>query len=125
MRMGLIGVGRIGAFHLETLAGLPAVQSVLVTDADTTRARELAGKAGATAVDTVTELFAEKVDGVVIAAPTNAHASLIAIAAAAGVPVFCEKPVAPDVVGTREVLEQVAKAGVPLQVGFQRRFDAG
>jgi myo-inositol 2-dehydrogenase / D-chiro-inositol 1-dehydrogenase len=125
MRMGLIGVGRIGAFHLETLAGLPAVEGVVVTDADTARAREAAGKTGATAVDTVTELFAEKVDGVVIAAPTNAHAPLIAIAASAGVPVFCEKPVASDVAGTREVLEQVAKAGVPLQVGFQRRFDAG
>jgi myo-inositol 2-dehydrogenase / D-chiro-inositol 1-dehydrogenase len=125
MRMGLIGVGRIGAFHAETLAALPAVDSLVITDADPVRAHAVAGQTGATAVDTVADLFAAQVDGVVIAAPTSAHASLISAAAAAGVPVFCEKPVAPDVVGTLEVLDQVAKAGVPLQVGFQRRFDAG
>jgi myo-inositol 2-dehydrogenase/D-chiro-inositol 1-dehydrogenase len=125
MRIGLIGVGRIGAFHAETLAGLPLVDHVVITDTDPARARAVADKIGASAVGTVAELFDAGLDGVVIAAPTAAHAPLIEAAAAAGLPMFCEKPVAPDVTGTRAVLAQVAAAAVPLQVGFQRRFDAG
>jgi myo-inositol 2-dehydrogenase/D-chiro-inositol 1-dehydrogenase len=65
------------------------------------------------------------VDGVVVAAPTSVHAEAVGSVADAGLPVFCEKPVAPDVPGTRAVLDRVDRAGVALQVGFQRRFDAG
>ena len=122
MRIGLIGAGRIGAFHAETLAGLPAVTGVVVGDADPARARLVADKVGGTPTD---DVLGAGVDGVVIAAPTSAHADLIGAAAAAGLPVFCEKPVAADVAGTRAVLARVAAAGVPLHVGFQRRFDAG
>jgi len=125
MQMGLIGAGRIGVSHAETLAGLPTVDRVVVTDADPTRAHAVADKVGVVAMDTVEELLDAGLDGVVIAAPTAAHAPLIEAVAAAGVAVFCEKPVAPDVAGTRAVLARVAEAGVPLQVGFQRRFDAG
>jgi len=64
-------------------------------------------------------------DGVVVAAATSAHAELVLRAAEAGVPVFCEKPLAADVPGTREVLARVKAAGIPLQMGFQRRFDPG
>jgi myo-inositol 2-dehydrogenase/D-chiro-inositol 1-dehydrogenase len=124
MRIGLVGAGRMGAFHAETLTGLPGVEGVVVTDADPARARAVGHKVGATAVDTVADLVAG-VDGVVIAAPTSAHAALIGVVAAAGLPVFCEKPIAGDVPGTRAALARVAAAGVALQVGFQRRFDAG
>jgi myo-inositol 2-dehydrogenase/D-chiro-inositol 1-dehydrogenase len=61
----------------------------------------------------------------VVAAATSAHAELVVSAARRGIPAFCEKPVAPDVAGTRAVLAEVAAAGTVLQVGFQRRFDAG
>jgi myo-inositol 2-dehydrogenase/D-chiro-inositol 1-dehydrogenase len=125
MRMGLVGTGRIGAFHAETLTGLPGVDQLVLTDADTARAQAVGDKVGAEVVPGVAALLASTVDGVVIAAPTSAHADLIRQAAAAGVAVFCEKPVAPDVAGTRAVLADVAAAGVPLHVGFQRRFDAG
>src|SRR5262249_54343190 len=125
MRIGLVGAGRIGVLHAETLAQLPEVERVVVTDVATGRARAIAEQVGAQAVDSVAELLRTGGDGVVIAAPTTAHAELIATTVKAGRPVFCEKPVASDVPGTRAVLAQVADAGAPLQVGFQRRFDAG
>lgn len=125
MRIGLVGAGRIGAFHAETLAGLAGVEQVVVTDADLVRARGVAEKVGAGVADSVAALVGSGVDGLVIAAPTSVHAELIGVAAAAGLPVFCEKPVASDLAGTRAVLAQVAAAGVALHVGFQRRFDTG
>jgi len=122
MRIGLVGIGRIGAVHAETLRGLGGVDELLVADAVPARARQVAG---ATAVDSADELFASGLDAVVIAAPTSSHAELISAAASAGLPVFCEKPVAPDVESARAVLARVRAAGVPLQIGFQRRFDPG
>ncbi len=122
MRVGLIGAGRIGAMHAETLLGLAGVDALLVADADPARARAIAGAA---AVDSVDDLFADGIDAVVIAAPTPAHAPLIAAAAAAGVPAFCEKPIGQEAAEIRAVLARVAAAGIPLQIGFQRRFDPG
>ncbi len=60
-----------------------------------------------------------------IAASTSAHAGLIRAAVDAGVPAFCEKPVALGSEETREIVERVETAGAVLQIGFQRRFDAG
>ncbi|HWM88126.1 MAG TPA: Gfo/Idh/MocA family oxidoreductase [Kofleriaceae bacterium] len=122
MRMGLIGAGRMGVMHAENLRALEQVDWLIVADADLALARRMGGDA---AVATAAEVFAAGVDGVVIAVPTPAHAEVIEAAAAAGVPVFCEKPVAPDLAQTRAVLARVAAAGIPLMVGFQRRFDAG
>ena len=93
MRIGLIGVGRIGVFHASTLRGLPGVDSLINTDADTGRARQVAGEYGAQAAESVTE--------------------------------FCEKPVAPNVEGTLDVIKSTSGGAVPVQIGFQRRFDAG
>jgi myo-inositol 2-dehydrogenase / D-chiro-inositol 1-dehydrogenase len=125
MRIGLAGAGRIGARHAETLSELPEVESVVIADADPARATELADKHGVQAVDGVDALFATGFDGLVVAAATDAHAELVMRAAATGRPVFCEKPVAPDVLGTLQVIEAVAEAGVVAQIGFQRRFDTG
>ncbi len=70
-------------------------------------------------------LLASSPDAVVIASATAAHAELIARAAGAGLPAFCEKPIALDVPGTLAALDAVAAAGTELQLGFMRRFDAG
>ncbi|BFO16770.1 Gfo/Idh/MocA family oxidoreductase [Streptomyces sp. KM77-8] len=64
-------------------------------------------------------------DAVVITAATSAHADLIGRAARAGLPVFCEKPIALDLAGTLQAITEVETAGTVLQMGFQRRFDAG
>lgn len=126
MRLGLVGTGRIGALHAENLSAQPGVTDLLIADLDAERARRLAGRwDAARAVERVEDLYAQGVDGVVIAAATSAHAELLHQALDRGVPVFCEKPVALDVAGTRRIAAHAEATDVPLQVGFQRRFDAG
>jgi myo-inositol 2-dehydrogenase / D-chiro-inositol 1-dehydrogenase len=125
MRIGLIGVGRIGVFHAGTLRGLPAVDALVITDADTGRAQEVAGHFGAQAADSVDGLLGAGIDGLVIAAATGAHPELIKAGVQARVPVFCEKPVAPDVEGTLDVIKAANESATAVQIGFQRRFDAG
>ncbi|MCH0542826.1 Gfo/Idh/MocA family oxidoreductase [Streptomyces sp. MUM 203J] len=125
MRIGLIGTGRIGTFHAKALAGHAEVGGLLVTDVDRERAAAVARAIGATAAPTVDEVFAWGVDAVVITSATSAHAELIRRAARAGLPAFCEKPIAPDLEGTLRALRVVAEEGTPLQIGFMRRFDAG
>lgn len=125
MRIGLAGAGRIGARHAATLRGLPHVESLVIADPDTERAKRVAGEHGAAVAGSVHELFAARLDGLIVAAATDAHAELVTRAAEAGVPTFCEKPVALDVVGTLQVIRAVRDTGTPVQVGFQRRFDAG
>ena len=125
MRIGLIGAGRIGAVHAANLGAMSGVTDALLTDVDGERAQRLAEATGLTAVPDVDALLAADLDGLVVAAPTRAHAALLARAAAAGVPVFCEKPLATDVAGTIAASELLERAGIPLQMGFQRRFDPG
>src|SRR5262249_57574776 len=64
-------------------------------------------------------------EGLVMRARTEAHPELIVRGAEAGLPVFCEKPVAPDTESTLEVIKRVGSAANAVQIGFQRRFDAG
>ncbi|NGO80782.1 Gfo/Idh/MocA family oxidoreductase, partial [Streptomyces sp. YC504] len=125
MRIGLIGAGRIGSFHAAALSRHRDVGSLLIADADPERAAELAQRLGQTAAPGVREVFTWGVDALVITAATSAHATLIEQAARAGLPVFCEKPIALDLPGTLAALAEVEAAGTVLQIGFQRRFDAG
>ncbi|MFJ5709145.1 Gfo/Idh/MocA family oxidoreductase [Streptomyces sp. NPDC093105] len=125
MRIGLIGTGRIGSFHAGALARHPGVGALVVADADPARAAAVAAAVGAEAAPDVAALLGGGLDAVVIASATAAHAELIARAARAGLPAFCEKPIALDVPGTLAALAAVAEAGTELQLGFMRRFDAG
>jgi len=123
--VGVIGVGRIGVFHAETLAGLGDVAQVTVADVDPGRAREVASRLGVGVLEAPEALLASGIDAVVVAAPTPAHAPLLELAAAAGLPVFCEKPVALELDVLDDVSAVVERASILVQVGFQRRFDAG
>ena len=125
MRIGLVGVGRIGAFHAATLKGLDNVEQVVVADADPVRARAVAKELGLEAVADVEALLRAGLDGVAICASTSAHAELIGRAQDAGLTTFCEKPLASDLPGTRLIAERVVDGRVPVHIGFQRRFDAG
>jgi myo-inositol 2-dehydrogenase / D-chiro-inositol 1-dehydrogenase len=123
MRLGLIGLGRIGAFHARTLADLPSVDSLVVADAVPAVTAEVAARVGAEAVGTPEELLASGVDGVLIATATDAHPELVLAAVAAGLPAFCEKPLARGTAEAEAVAERVRASGVPVQIGFPRRFD--
>jgi myo-inositol 2-dehydrogenase / D-chiro-inositol 1-dehydrogenase len=125
MRIGLVGVGRIGAFHAATLKDLPTVEQVVVADADPGRAQAVAKELGLEYAADVTALLGAGLDGLVIAAATSAHADLIAAGVAARLPVFCEKPLAHDLADTQRVVAEVEATDVPVHIGFQRRFDAG
>ncbi|MEU6344139.1 Gfo/Idh/MocA family oxidoreductase [Streptomyces sp. NPDC046977] len=125
MRIGLMGLGRIGALHAETLAALPVVESLVVTDPVAAAAEAAAVRHGAEVAFSPEEVLAAGVDGIVVAAATDAHPQLILAAVKAGVPVFCEKPVARTIGESTEVLRAVQDSGVPVQIGYNRRFDAG
>ncbi|MFD6875316.1 MULTISPECIES: Gfo/Idh/MocA family oxidoreductase [unclassified Streptomyces] len=125
MRIGLIGTGRIGSFHAATLARHPDAGSLLLADADPGRAARLADRLGATAAPSVDQVFTWGVDALVVACSTEGHAELVLRAVRAGLPVFCEKPMAPDLARSLAVLREVTAAGGVLQLGFMRRFDAG
>ncbi|MBV2355680.1 Gfo/Idh/MocA family oxidoreductase [Streptomyces sp. J2-1] len=125
MRIGVIGTGRIGTIHANTLSRHREVGSLILTDRDPARAQELANRLGETAAPGEDEIFRWGVDAVVITTATAAHAELIGRAARSGLPVFCEKPIALDLTGTLQALAEVEAAGTVLQMGFQRRFDAG
>jgi myo-inositol 2-dehydrogenase/D-chiro-inositol 1-dehydrogenase len=125
MRIGLAGVGRIGAFHAATLQAVPEIDTLVVTDPVAARAQQVASELGVETVATPEELLDAGIDGLVIAAATSAHAALVVAGVDAGLPTFCEKPVADDVDGTLAVLDKVQSSNVPVHIGFQRRFDAG
>ncbi|WP_329017560.1 Gfo/Idh/MocA family protein [Streptomyces sp. NBC_01601] len=125
MRIGILGLGRIGAFHAETLSALDAVTSLVVADPVADAAEAAAERYGAQVADSPEALLAAGVDGLVIAAATDAHPALLRAGVAAGVPVFCEKPVARTIAEGVAVLDAVRDSGVPIQIGFNRRFDAG
>lgn len=125
--IGLIGAGRIGRKHAETVSRLPLARLVAVADADQAAATAAASHSPGAAVVTEYRRLLEDtaVDAVVIAAPTDLHASLIMAAAQAGKQIFCEKPIALTLAEADEALAAVRQAGVKLQIGFQRRFDPG
>jgi myo-inositol 2-dehydrogenase / D-chiro-inositol 1-dehydrogenase len=123
MRFGLIGAGRIGRIHAGNAVAHPKARLVAVADAHAPSAKSLAAATGATVMAAEAVLAAKDIDAVMICAPTDTHADLIEQAAKAGKAVFCEKPVDLDAKRIRTCLKVVARAGIPLMIGFNRRFD--
>ncbi len=120
--VGVIGLGRIGAFHSETLSTLPGVDGLVVTDERPTVTESVATKLGATAVENAAAMLASGVDGVVVAAATPAHAALVLACVDAGIPVFCEKPIAATPAESLAVVAGIESSGVEVQIGYNRRF---
>ncbi len=126
MRFGVIGAGRIGRLHARNLAGsIDGASLRVVMDASEEAARAAAfGGAGVT-TSVAEVLLDDQVDAVLIASPTSLHAEQVEAAALAGKAIFCEKPIALDLVTTEAAMRVVEEAGVPFQIGFNRRFDPG
>jgi myo-inositol 2-dehydrogenase / D-chiro-inositol 1-dehydrogenase len=124
LAVGVVGLGRIGTHHVRTLLGIDGL-SVSVADADPERARRVSDELGVRAVATAEALLEDGADALVIATSTPSHAPLLQLAAASAAAAFCEKPVALDLETLDRVRDAVDRAGILVQVGFQRRFDAG
>jgi myo-inositol 2-dehydrogenase / D-chiro-inositol 1-dehydrogenase len=127
LQVGLIGAGRIGQVHAATIAHRVAgAQVAAVTDPLPEAARAVAQKLRipTIAADYRAILAEPSIDAVLICTPTDTHAEIIVAAAEAGKHIFCEKPVALDLAQTDAAIAAVARAGVKLQLGFNRRFDA-
>jgi myo-inositol 2-dehydrogenase/D-chiro-inositol 1-dehydrogenase len=125
LRVAVIGVGRIGRMHAELLAHrVPGVALASVYDAAYDLAQTVGAELGADVPDTVDELLStDDVDAVAICSSTPTHARLIEQAARAGKAVLCEKPVSFELAEVDRALAAVTAAGVPFQIGFNRRFD--
>src|SRR5205823_9307752 len=120
---GVVGVGRIGRMHADILARqVPGAALAMVQDAHRDSARAVAETLGVPAADALDELLGD-VDAVAICTSTDTHADLIVAAAEAGKAIFCEKPVSLDLAEVDRALAAVEEAGVPFQIGFNRRFD--
>lgn len=122
MRIGVAGVGRIGTMHAAHLAELTYVDEVLLYDPLPGRAVLAATAPRTRAVDSVDDLL-KAADGVLVATPTDTHPALVRQCLAAGTPVLCEKPIAADLAEMTALVDEIEASGVPVLVGFQRRFD--
>lgn len=123
--VAVAGLGEIGRLHARNLAAhVPGARLALLVDQVPAAAQRLAGELGVAWSTSYADALADPaVDAVVIATPTPLHARMVGEAAAGGVHVFCEKPLALDVTDARTAADLMHAAGRCLQVGFQRRFD--
>ncbi|GAB3253364.1 Gfo/Idh/MocA family oxidoreductase [Arthrobacter pigmenti] len=124
LHLGLVGLGRIGQMHAANITSTPGVGQLSVFDVSDQQLRKAASSFNATAHTSVEKLIASGIDGLVIAAGTAAHAGLIRAGVDAGIPVFCEKPLAPAA-DVPELLDYIREQDGVVQIGHQRRFDAG
>lgn len=126
LNIGIIGAGRIGKVHMQSITyNVPTAKVLGITDVFKDGLQELADKYGIEKVyDNYKEMLADKdVDAVLVCSSTDTHADISIEAAKAGKHVFCEKPVDLTPEKVQAVIDAVAQAGVKLQVGFNRRFD--
>ena len=126
LKIGVIGAGRIGKVHTETIAqNISNAEVIAIADVKLNLARELAGLFNVNLVSSNYKdiLNNPEIDAVIICSPTDTHAKYIIEAAKARKHIFCEKPIDLDLQTIRDAIEIVEKCGVKLMVGFNRRFD--
>ena len=123
MRFGMVGCGRIGIVHARSLSNTADAQLCAVADASAQAAEALATQYGAEIRSVEDTLTGADIDAVIIATPTTLHYDQIHMAAAAGKPIFCEKPIDLSSERAAACAKAVAEAGVPFLTGFNRRFD--
>jgi myo-inositol 2-dehydrogenase / D-chiro-inositol 1-dehydrogenase len=123
LEFALFGAGRIGSIHAGNIVRHPDARLKYVVDVNSKAAAALADQSGATVTDTATALADKGIGAVLIASSTDTHADLCIAAAASGKAIFCEKPIDLSLARVDACLAAVRKAGVPMLVGFNRRFD--
>ncbi|MGI6879022.1 inositol 2-dehydrogenase [Microbacterium sp. gxy059] len=124
LRIGLIGTGRIGQVHAAGIAANPRTTLAVVADPFVEGARRVSERYGGRATDSADDLIGSgEADAVLIASPTPTHVDLIASSVAQGLPVLCEKPIDLDISRVEALRPVIREAGVPVALGFNRRFD--
>ncbi len=121
-KVGIIGVGKLGALHCNTLSQIAEVDLVGVFDIDRHRAVEIATRHHCRPFATFDELL-DSVDAVGIIVPTVHHHEIGMRALEAGKPIFVEKPIASSVAQAREMVSLSLEKNVPIQVGHIERFN--
>jgi myo-inositol 2-dehydrogenase/D-chiro-inositol 1-dehydrogenase len=127
LRIAVLGVGLMGAFHVDALAKrVRGARVTVVNDFLADKAAEVAGKVGARVeADPIVAINDPDVDAVLIASPGDAHAEQLNACLDRGIPVLCEKPLTTDIVSAYAIVQKERTLGRQLiQVGFMRRFDA-
>ena len=122
MKVAVLGAGRIGSFRARVLNELPEVDEIVVGNRTVERAEKLAREVGGTA-GTIDEAIDSGPDAVFVSLATEMHAPALHRCIDAGLPIFCEKPIALTLPETAAVLEHAEKAEALIQVAFQRRLD--
>ena len=117
------GAGRIGAIHAANIAAHPGARLKTIIDTDRAAAERLAARHGAVVGEQAAALADPEIGAVAIASSTDTHADLVEAAARAGKAIFCEKPLDLDRRRAEACFAVAKECGVPLMVGFNRRFD--
>ncbi|MEM8915231.1 MAG: inositol 2-dehydrogenase [Pseudomonadota bacterium] len=126
MNFAVLGCGRIGKMHAENLVRHEQASLGAVYDLHRAAAAETADKYGGKIYDEVGDLLADSgIDAVLIASSTDTHADLIEASAAAGKAILCEKPIDLSLERVNRCRDVIAQYDVPIQIGFNRRFDPG
>ncbi|MCA9261375.1 MAG: Gfo/Idh/MocA family oxidoreductase [Planctomycetales bacterium] len=123
LRVCLVGLGRAGKFHLQSLRMMDDAVLCCVCDADEERSRAVAEDWGCDAASPEAGISRSDVDAVIVATPTQTHFGFVNLGLDAGKPVFTEKPLGSHLREIDACFEKAAGAKLPLFVGFQRRFD--
>ncbi len=123
IELALFGAGQIGSIHARSIAADPKARLKYVVDPRPDAAQRIVAATGAAIVDRATALADPAIGGVVIASATDTHAEIAIAVAARGKAIFCEKPIDLALDRVDACLAAVARAGVPFQIGFNRRFD--
>ena len=122
MKVTLFGAGRIGPLHARTLLATGAVDQLIVMDVVAERAAAAAEALGGRVASSLDDALGAA-DAAIICASTDDHPALIRATISRGIPTFCEKPLAASLAESMAVRDEIDAAGVPFQLGFQRRFD--
>ncbi len=126
LRVAVLGVGMMGAFHAEALSSrIKGAEVTVISDFFADKAAEMADRLGARVeTDPIAAINADDVDAVLIASPGKAHDEQVNACLDRGIPVLCEKPLTTDIDSAYAIVAKEAKLDRPLiQVGFMRRFD--
>jgi myo-inositol 2-dehydrogenase / D-chiro-inositol 1-dehydrogenase len=124
VRLGLIGCGRIGRVHADSIDVHPRAELTYVCDPVAAVAADVGGRFGAPHGTDADAILADgSVDAVVVASPTPTHVDLLTRAVHAGKAVLCEKPIDLDLAQVDGCWTEIAALNPTVMVGFNRRFD--